>query len=54
MEYIITVLVNIAGFMLVASFFNVLFSKETWCGDDDYEMTEEEQEAFHFEFFHRR
>tara|TARA_R100000995_G_scaffold22436_1_gene9605 strand:- start:6066 stop:6269 length:204 start_codon:yes stop_codon:yes gene_type:complete len=54
MEFIITVLVNIAGFMLVASFFNVLFSKETWCGDDDYEMSAEEQEAFHYEFFHRR
>ena len=53
MEFIITVLVNIAGFMLMALFFDVLSSKETWCGDD-YEMSDEEQEAFHYEFFHRR
>jgi len=53
MEFIITVLANIAALMFIASFFDVLSSKETWCGDD-YEMSDEEQEAFHYEFFHRR
>ena len=44
MDFIITVLANIAAFMFIASFFDVLSSKETWCGDD-YEMSDEEQEA---------
>ena len=47
------IIVNAIAWLIMVGVFNFIFSHETWNGDD-CEMSDEEQEAFHYEFFHRR
>ena len=50
MEFLMT-----AAFVLaIISGFIDGFSSEDTTDVDDYQMTEEEEEAYHYEFFHRR
>ena len=47
------IIVNAIAWLIMVGVFNFIFSHETWNGDD-CEMSEEEEAAYHYEFFHRR